>query len=268
MKKYPIDDLFKSKLSTLERKPSAAAWQRIEDGQKKSARTLGWVWYVAAGVALAFLTGYAVWVNQATYFEPGLAQVQKVEKIVVPQLNRDSIEAENGEEKIALIEKESIKVSATESGQVGIEEISKRVVKRQEYGNLGKKIPNEEVVNAEESVEARPEQIVPVEIVTPHTAQIQLAEEKPKENVLEKIENRRILVKVEVPDDESAEKPKSSRFTKIFRQLKNVKDGESVNWTDVGFNPRAVVARVDNRLRLGEEKVSEKYQDIKERTKL
>lgn len=267
MKKHPVDDLFKSKLSNLERKPSAAAWLRIQDGRQKNTRTLAWVWYVAAGVALAFLTGYAVWVNQATYFEPGIAEVQKVDKIVVPQLNRDSIADENAAERIASIEKESIEVLAPESAHIGMG-ISKIVTKRQESGDLGEKNQDGEIAKVERPMEAGVEQIVPEQNMTQQKVQIQIAEEKPKENAPEKIENRTILVKVEVPDEESADKPKASRFTKIFRQLKNVKDGESVNWTDVGFNPKAVVARVDNRLRLGEEKVSEKYQDIKERTKL
>ncbi len=267
MKKHPVDDLFKRKLSTLERKPSAAAWQRIQDGQTKSRRTLVWVWYVAAGVALALLTGYAVWVNQATYFEPGLAQVQKVEKIVVPQLNLDSIKNKSAEEQIASTDKEATEVSAPESANIGIT-MAKSVAKRKESVDLKKENSDEEVARAEKSEEARPEHIVPVQIMTPQTAQIQPADEKPKESVPEKLEDRTILVKVEVPDDEGPDKPKASRFTKIFRQLKNVKEGESVNWTDVGFNPKAVVARVDNRLRMGEEKVSEKYQDIKQRTKL
>jgi hypothetical protein len=41
-----------------------------------------------------------------------------------------------------------------------------------------------------------------------------------------------------------------------------------VDWEEVGFNPKSLVAKVDDHLRNGEEKVSEKYHNLKEKTKL
>jgi hypothetical protein len=48
-----------------------------------------------------------------------------------------------------------------------------------------------------------------------------------------------------IPEEDSLMQPKTSRFTRVFRQLKNARAGEKVNWDEVGFNPKAVLARLD-----------------------
>jgi hypothetical protein len=70
-----------------------------------------------------------------------------------------------------------------------------------------------------------------------------------------------------MPENESNEKSKSSRFAKVFRQLKNARAGEPVDWQEIGFNPKDVIAKVDGRGRSRDEEGSEKYQNTK-RTKL
>ncbi len=82
-------------------------------------------------------------------------------------------------------------------------------------------------------------------------------------------QSRTIVVSVEEETGEAnEERTQSKRFKRILGQLKNVKQGERVDWEEVGVSPATLIARVDAKLRSGEEKISEKYQNLKERTKL
>lgn len=113
-------------------------------------------------------------------------------------------------------------------------------------------------INAQKSIASS----VPLDI------EKEIAPQMAPASIKEKQENRTIVVNVDETELDSIEKHKSSRFTKVFRQLKNVRAGEPVNWKDVGFNPKTIAAKIDERIRDKEEVISEKYQNIKGRTKL
>jgi hypothetical protein len=69
---------------------------------------------------------------------------------------------------------------------------------------------------------------------------------------------RTIVVTVET--DEPENQPKVSKFSRVFRQLKNARAGERVDWEEVGFNPRDLFAKADDRFKHKEEKHSDKDQ--------
>jgi hypothetical protein len=258
MKKHPIDDIFRDKLAGLERQPSSAAWDRLSQAKKNDeSRLAAWVWYAAAGVAIAFMAGYSVWMNQSAEIKPQLANRQ------IPTVTPE----------------DSAKSQVVEQYPVEQADVaSKTSINDKETNVSGSKVPR--VLERESAPVEKPVQLVTInepaiveqksEIDIPtinplhevEAIQVASVEANPLKN-----ENRTIVVRVEEPVV-NEEKEKPSRFTRIFRQLKNAKQGETVDWDDVGFNPKALVARVDDRLRTGEEKVTEKYQNIKERTKL
>jgi hypothetical protein len=72
---------------------------------------------------------------------------------------------------------------------------------------------------------------------------------------------------VETGPSEADDKPRGSRFSRVFRQLKNARAGEKVDWDEVGFNPKDLVARVDDRLRNRDDKNPQKDHP-KDKTKL
>ncbi|HEV7378512.1 MAG TPA: hypothetical protein VGN64_01860 [Dyadobacter sp.] len=253
MKKHPIDDIFKKKLEGIERKPSAAAWERMKPAKEEKRLPL-FVWYMAAGITVTLLAGYMIWMSEAgnvgvelvTKTSPP-AQVEK--PIIDPSVNADSMSAM----KIDLIAT-SAKIPVKSRPDQETEKSSETKVIQPMVANL-EPVTRKETQAIDTSMEPVYPEIEPIREVADATPAVQ-----------NEVESRTIVVNVTEPKAE-VEQEKSSRLGKIFRQLKNVKHGESVDWKEIGFNPKEVVARVDGRLRDGEEKVSEKYQNLKERTK-
>lgn len=258
MEKHPIDDLFREKLSGFERQPTHKAWERLEQRSQKSRRSIGWLWYAAAGVVVTLLAGYMVWENDHKAQQPALAQ--KTDQVTP----RKPIDVPRGEESVPA-EAAIVPNPETVAWQ-------KKAVSEPKRQRDAVTVPEKADVVSEQVV------VIPVEPVT-KPIEMQESERvviaavtssdkvKKMPAVRKQDENRTIIVQVDPLTEPVDEKAKSTRLGKIFRQLKNVKEGEPVDWKDMGFNPKTVVARVDNRLRQGEEKLSEKYQDIKERTK-
>jgi len=251
MKKHPVDDLFKKRLASFEKKPSEQAWKRIQKGQKtKSRRMVAWVWYAAASVVLTFITGYLVWQSKDTISSPAgtneLARAVKVTPGIKPLT--DSI---------------SGKKEAVEETQIGNLSAVQAPVMAEAKGNK-KEMERMPLVktNARENKEDNQSQIQVAKIETIKTNEIQLDKpdiqpsvvtEKvvPKAAELARVEekkpDRTIIVEVEEPVSETKDKSKPSRFARVFRQLKNVREAEPVDWDDVGFNPKSIIARADDR---------------------
>lgn len=250
MRKHPIDEIFKGKLTDVERRPSAAAWKRIYQEQKTRESRV-WVWFAAAGVLVAFMAGYLVWVNRQDAVK---VQWTKATPVMVQP---DSIQSQ------PLMGPETEQVQVAVKTNVG----TVKILQADRAAPVIAKIQpvQEEISTTTVAFEELPVLIQPVEpqAMPKEIPQLAIVETSPPRH-----ESRTIMVKVEEAAEIQEEKDKSSRLGRIFRQLKNAKQGELVDWEEVGFNPKTLVARVDDKLRNGEEKVVEKYQNLKEKTKL
>jgi hypothetical protein len=252
MKKHPIDDIFRKKLEEVERVPSASAWDRIAP-KKKEQRLPAMAWFLAAGVAVSLMAGYMVWMNEANDVKPELAVHTEIPVNTYREAHVKP-EKDNGlpADKTDLIAKKSEAPVRSKKVATVDEKLEKR--------------STQHVMAAIEAVTSKDEQAltVPEDLKYPEIElQVVAAHATPAEPG--RTEKRTIVVNVSETDSEP--EPEKSRLGKIFRQLKNVKHGNSVDWREVGFNPKALVARVDGRLRDSEERVSEKYQNLKEKTK-
>ncbi|CAG5008595.1 hypothetical protein DYBT9275_04314 [Dyadobacter sp. CECT 9275] len=243
MKKHLVDDLFKTKLTNLERTPSADAWSKIQARQKKGKRT-AWVWYAAAGVSMTLMTGYLVWQNQSDTSLERTYQPEVAVNQTKPHRADSTHFISAAQPVIAIVEpvKKNWKAKS-EAVEYASKESSKALVKN----DFKEPEPEKAEVSVleKESITEKVSKDVP-----------QLAEASVKPNVtteetdltalVKQQENRVIIVKVEEPED--MEK-KVSRFSKVFRQLKNARAGERVDWNEVGFNPRTIIARAGDDLR-------------------
>ncbi|MCF2490367.1 hypothetical protein [Dyadobacter sp. CY347] len=265
MKKHPVDDLFKHRLSELEKKPSAAAWEKIQISTKKERKLAGWVWYAAASVVITLVAGYIVWNNE----RPNIETIGKEKKIAIVS---EPAKAVKGHE----IEN----VHDVQADIKGIPGSSAELATSENKKHLKKSDSAKQILKEAISVD-RPSQIIEnqslatnVEVTEAPVAEpptVEKIDPKPEEAFSAKIspapvEQTRIVVVAVETDDQ--DKPRSSKFSKVFRQLKNARAGERVDWEEVGFNPKSLVAKVDDRLRNGEERVSEKYHNLKDKTKL
>ncbi|WP_026631772.1 hypothetical protein [Dyadobacter alkalitolerans] len=266
MKKHPVDDLFKRRLSELEKKPSAAAWEKIKTSTKKERKLAGWVWYAAASVVITLVAGYIVWNSE----RPNIETIGKERKRVIVSKPKELV-GEQEKETVQQVEVEKIPVPAPElAGDENKRELEKtdhaeHVTKEPIHvGNHIQDAEPQNVAKIDIDVKEEPVTELPtIEKITPKAEEALSAKITP----MPVEQTRVVLVEVET-NDQDEDKPKSSKFSKVFRQLKNARAGERVDWEEVGFNPKSLVAKVDDRLRNGEERVSEKYHNLKDKTKL
>ena len=271
MKKHPVDDLFKRKLEGLERTPSENAWLKIQEKQPAKSRPVVWGWYAAAGVAAAVMGGYLVWQNQQDV-SPGSIQPQQTVAVVKPA-PVDSVVSpiEKPEEpvgQLARAEEKNIK-PATHSAEITKTPEAPRQVTETSVAEA-EPIQSAPVVAVAEKPDVPVNTIQPGQIKSPVVQDTKTLPDEPAVSRVNKPEpepTRTIVVAVETGTNEAEEKPRNTRFARVFRQLKNARAGEKVDWDEVGFNPKNLVARVDDRLRNKEDRSSEKDHP-KDKTKL
>ncbi|SDE73446.1 hypothetical protein SAMN04487996_106339 [Dyadobacter soli] len=301
MKKHPVDDLFKRRLEGMERTPSENAWLKIQEkqpGSSRSARRLAavWGWYAAAGVAAAVMGGYLVWQNQQDASPGSIQSRQTVAAAKATQVDSvvSPVEKLNAPiEQLAVTEKKdsagvenvgkSLKPTYSAAGNSETQLAQKQIAKAPDTKASNVKTPGIQVSNAQvEPVQNAPvmalneKPSVPVNAIQPEplkkpaTQDIKTLPDEPAVSQVNKPEpepTRTIVAVVETGTNESEEKPRNTRFARVFRQLKNARAGEKVDWEEVGFNPKNLVARVDDRLRGKDEKSNERDHP-KDKTKL
>ncbi|WP_031528326.1 hypothetical protein [Dyadobacter crusticola] len=269
MKKHPVDDLFKRKLTDLEKEPSANAWARIQEKQQPKRLVLGWMRYVAASIVVGMLGGYLVWQNdRLTVDKPVINRLVAVKPQqtdeVLPDKSIANVAADDPQ--IALKPKKKLSEEVlpavlnsrkTQKMQPDAQETSTGN-KDLELAKLETEQPREEQFQNDSPLTPRMSEPGNLKSAMPQIGTPSIAS-------LEAEPTRTIVVAVESESDNEEYRPKVSKFSKVFRQLKNARAGERVDWDEVGFNPKTLVARVDDRLRNKEEK-TEKYQNP--RTKL
>lgn len=269
MKKHPVDDLFKRRLSGQEKQPSTSAWLKIAKEARSKPSAPGWIWYAAASVIVALLTGYAIWENNDPDTRPAslannVASVNDDQPVIADLTDKDSLPIVSAENKkqITIVAEKIAKRQAQEEVNVAQEITTddKKIEgsQREVFAADLKEIPSTDI-------DQKTEEKNPLEMKA--IAGIPLV--KKSSEMQDEVEpSRTVVVVIDTDNNGVQSKPKTSRFSKVFRQLKNARAGERVDWEEVGFDPKILVARVDDRLRNGEEKVSEKYHNIKEKTKL
>ncbi len=266
----------------MERTPSENAWLKIQEKQPVRHRKVVWGWYAAAGVAAAVMGGYLVWQNQQGV-SPHSIQSERTIAAARPMRNDSAVSPVNNAkqpvEQIVSVEKTGNGPSDNALAGSGkndnreklpAAQIAKAPVKTQDM-----KTPatapapvqgvQEFAINEKPSVSVNAIQPEPLNM--PVAQDIKTLPDEPAVSRVNKPEaepTRTIVVAVETGTNEVEEKPRNTRFARVFRQLKNARAGEKVDWDEVGFNPKNLVARVDDRLRSKDDKKDHP----KEKTKL
>jgi hypothetical protein len=235
-----IDKIFSEGLYKYERQPRPQAWGKLEAKlQKPKSKVLPIWWKYASAASVALLLGIGgYWISNQ--------KVNSIEEIAVSQ-------------KAVIIKKPT---------QIIEKEVINQVVKVE--GNLSKKIRSKSVQNREmvENKQFAPlpfQQIIKIEEIK-QIAKIPTIESKKTEeqntivlvleNTKPKVEEETIVLnmvetKPEVvaqSDLNDGEIKKETRLSKIWQQLKRAKNGENVNWSEVGIKPQKMLARADAKI--------------------
>ncbi|PWJ60169.1 hypothetical protein CLV98_101346 [Dyadobacter jejuensis] len=243
MKKHPIDEIFKDKLGHLPKEPSAQAWEKLSGRMSQSTKRRPPYWWYAAAASL--LLGALLWGNMSlwtgTVAPPlGVSESEKVmnrpieeEPTVVPLtaegLSKEPAQAPSKPRENAMAEPLAIAHTGHNPVKPDLQKEKAPEVKEPLYTEKVAVIakPKLEQIDLEADLKL-PKTIVPEDLEDNAPA------------------NRVILVQVEEPT--ATEADRNGRLGRLFKQLKNVKSGEPVNWDQVGIDPKSILARVDDRL--------------------
>jgi len=275
MKKHPVDRRFAQALRQHEKAPRPEAWQRLGAnlGYAEEVPTRRFLpfWYVgvAASMAVLLLAGYFWW--RPT--RPDAALRPQVAKVKTLKLN-PTPDSKKSPEKPALTESELPAASLPQLTQ-------------RDPGNA----PRQQRVTAQPSPVERKTQSVELPVPAPN-ASVAVAVAEPRREptpplatevpalptvttnvpaptlVAEVAKPAQTVLIVRLTETASAEsKPrKRNRIGRIFNQLVNAKNNERVDWNEVGFNPNRLLARAEEKVERGTQKVAETYQSVKEKT--
>ncbi|MCY7349541.1 MAG: hypothetical protein LH606_02575 [Cytophagaceae bacterium] len=268
MEKHSFDRRLAEHLRQHEKTPRPEAWKRLEEclGRKEERRRIIPFWYygVAASVAVLLLAGTWWWGHSDLDVQPQVAvkthpKTPLTEQVLVPG------PAKPVTPQIVLPETVStpnqLAARPAKAPRTDQNKPARQVVKVE--------VPNENVgadTSAEVTVvEPSLNQVVPP-IGLPTTPAIATTERQTL-TVESPRSNSTLIVKLTGPDTESeAQVRKRSRARRIFNQLKNAKNGEQVDWKEVGFNPNAILARAEEKIERNTEKVNQSYRNLKEKT--
>jgi hypothetical protein len=251
MKKNELDEIFARKLREAALEPRPEAWAKLQQrmANKKDNHVVLWwqrgAWLAAASVIL--VSGALWWSNLTTTTKPQIA------KISIP------IEKIRQEPQVATINK-IIEIKPT--AKIGLTYKNIQVVKTT-------KVTDKQTIIAKQEVVLTPEKIIETPKIINELPANTIAENTVKTpETTPKIERKVLMTLPEVAETLVAENTKAeytitdkslagqlpennkknNRFAKVFRQLKNIKEGEKVDWNEVGFDPNTVLSKVGKKI--------------------
>lgn len=272
MKKHPVDDLFSRKLRDAEITPREEAYQKLQQRMQSKQRRLGWwqqgPWLAAAGVSLLLVAGWLVWSNynpEAALTAEVTPKTESITKQKPIQLAKSKAVEENLTDKKEIINQQSFPesqladIEPVKNTKKSSKDESSLPILKPELNQIAqvKEISEKEQsllpVNAQETQKAVAQApAINVELkTTEKTVVLQLPELQHSlvaANEKESVENNTSTPSVESTnprfDDSILNQPrKSTRMAKVWKQLKNAKNGEKVDWDEVGFNPNKLLAK-------------------------
>jgi hypothetical protein len=265
MKKHPVDDLFSRKLRDAEITPREEAYQKLQQRMQSKQRRLGWwqqgPWLAAAGVSLLLVAGWVVWNNNSSE-DVLTAQAKPTTELIAKQKSAQLAKS-NAVEGKSTDKKEIVNQSISPEKQVAANESVKAVQKNskpesslpvlkseeKQVVQIPEPIRNDkvqEVITAPESPKVVAQTIATDTKPTEKTVVLQLPELQQSLAAANEKETSTATVESTTAkfDENILNQPrKSTRMAKVWKQLKNAKNGEKVDWDEVGFNPNKLLAK-------------------------
>lgn len=275
MEKHNIDKLFDERLQNYERKPRPEAWDKLQAKlQQNETKIVPLWWKVARAASVVLLLGTAGYLVWETTTNPEVEgsnvavanSLPKTKEDKLAQPNRSIVleKTGNGENKI----EESLAQAKPRLNKINKQTTHKNSVK-EHFDKL-----MEVAKNTQEPVLAQKETPLPLPKATNNT--IVLVMEPTPEQTTPKSAETIVLSMVEAPAGPGVERPgwveeasnrKTSKLGKLWQQLKRAKNGEGVDWNELGVKPQKVLARADAKLENTKESIVESVKEIKNNEK-
>ncbi len=234
-----IDKIFSEGLHDYERQPRQEAWEKLEARlQKPQNKVLPIWWKYASAASVALLLGvggywFRSWKNIQTDVIAVTKKTVIIEKKKLPILEKTiplliAVEENNQPNTNLKLNGKVKKVLNVRLAQLPIQ----KIIKIEEIKQIAK-IFTIESKKTEES----------------NTIVLVLENTKPKAEqetiVLNIVEPKEVITQATLND---VNIKKEIRLSKIWQQLKRAKNGENVNWNEVGIKPQKMLARADAKI--------------------
>jgi hypothetical protein len=240
-----IDKIFSEGFNTYERQPRPQAWERLEARlQKTQSKVLPIWWKYASAASVALLLGVGgYWFSsQQKVMTDDVADNKKpviISKRQLPTIVEKTIP------QVVAVEK-NIPQKSTIKTTHKVE-----VIESKQFAQL----PQQQFIEVEEKQGTK--QIAQTTIPDikklapePNTIILVLESQKPKveeETIVLNMVEMKPEVVAQTDSNEGINK-KETRLSKIWQQLKRAKNGENVNWSEVGIKPQKMLARADAKI--------------------
>jgi hypothetical protein len=270
--KDKIDQLFSEKLDNHTVKPRAEAWEKLENRLEKSKKKLIPFWQklsIAASVAVLLLAG-------------GVAYFEGNEDKLDTNLN-NSVAVENNTNTIAKpkgnlasphnISEKNVNYSAslatTNNTKTAI------IPAHTELFANSQKPENQETNPRVDQEDHNIDLSQTVAQNTPEESEIEKNIGKVESKITPAKADEDLTIVFTVADfqqneQEYASTPETTKkpkyLSRVFKQLMNAKNGDRVNWDDVGFKPAKILARAENKLKNTKDDINDSYQTVKNKT--
>lgn len=276
-----LDKLFADALAGAERKPSSAAWERVEArlATRQQQRRPLWGWYMAAAATVSALligayfygnpnpeTSAAATTTQKTQVaKPTISEPLYAEKLATKNIANSPVDTKTGtnskrndtfnteEASNASIEKKSVGVSdniltddKTLANLNSQTESNTLAVSEAQANLITTPISNAQPENGGNTPNTK--------LPTPNTqasSSVLVFNIKEADEVLSQVNNPK------------NEKKKPFRLGKFLKNLREFGNGEEVNWQESGVNPPQLLAKADEGIEQSREKLTETYRKIK-----
>ena len=266
MKKNEIDKLFAERMAENEMKPRPEAWTKLESKLNQKKHRIGWFqygyWLAAASVVL-FMIGFSFWNNKTDIdtqvsvnqgdkiLNNGGRSVKAQIEVEIPRYARnDKANAQNDKANTRndKANTQNDKANIQNDKVLAVIQTANKKTKKQLNNNAEvaqNQVPIKEVQPIQEP-KPRLESLPKVEL--PKTEAIAALPTTPKEKVVVMQLPEVVLensVAVISGNNNELNTTKKSRLGKFFKQLKNLKNGEKIEWDEVGVNPNKILARAN-----------------------
>jgi hypothetical protein len=263
-----IDKIFNESLQHYERQPRTEAWEKLQARlEKKDSKVLPLWWKYASAASVALLLGVGgYWfVNNSSNENLTVATNSKVKNQPTVKSEPEILNETKLKENVITTTVDLKQKNVNSSPVAGVL-TSPHVHKQLENQNKLKFVADvhlntqssPQIHKQTQQLENPNNQIIALETIKTKTPEIKNQVEENTivlvlENTKPKKEEETIVLNfVETKPDVIAQniepEKKQSRVGKIWEQLKRAKNGENVNWGEVGVKPQKVLARADAKI--------------------
>lgn len=270
--KDKIDQLFSEKLDNHTIKPRAEAWEKLENRLEKSKKRVVPIWQklsIAASIAVLLLAGGVAYFggnedkldtnisNSVAVKNNISAKAKPKENLAVA--NNISEKNVNHSAKLATTNNTNTANIPTHIGLFAnsqkpeYQEIKPEANQEVNKINLSQTVAQNTTIESEieKNIEKAESKITPAKADEDLTIVFTVADFQQSEQEY-------------AATPETTKKPKY--LSRVFKQLMNAKNGDRVNWDEVGFKPAKILARAENKLKNTKDDLSDSYQTVKNKT--